>query len=50
MEFMPHVGWANAIPDSNGRASFVINGHKWRFKGYGYHDKVCDFYYIFRLL
>ncbi|KAJ4317814.1 hypothetical protein N0V84_007176 [Fusarium piperis] len=39
MQIAPHIGWANGIPDANGKASLLINGQKWAFKGLGYHDK-----------
>ena len=35
----PHVGWANAIPDSNAVVDLTVSGEKLTFTGYGYHDK-----------
>ncbi|KAJ1547796.1 hypothetical protein HK405_004902 [Cladochytrium tenue] len=35
----PHVGWANAVPDSNAHVSFVVGNSNLEFTGYGYHDK-----------
>lgn len=36
---MPHVGWANAVPDSLATVNFTINGTALSFTGPGYHDK-----------
>jgi hypothetical protein len=40
LEIMPGVGWANAIPDSQGTVNLDIGGSRLDFTGYGYHDKV----------
>ncbi|KAK6069258.1 hydroxyneuurosporene synthase domain-containing protein [Seiridium cupressi] len=39
MQIAPHIGWANAVPDSAGNANFVIEGQDFNITGYGYHDK-----------
>jgi hypothetical protein len=36
---MPHVGWANAVPDANAVVNMTVNGAPLQFSGYGYHDK-----------
>ena len=36
---LPHIGWANAVPDSNAEVNMYINGTALSFNGYGYHDK-----------
>lgn len=36
---MSHVGWANAVPDSNASVNLNVNGTALSFTGYGYHDK-----------
>ncbi|KAK4919627.1 hypothetical protein LTR49_012691 [Elasticomyces elasticus] len=36
---IPHVGWANAIPDALTSVDFTINGSALQFSGAGYHDK-----------
>jgi len=36
---MPHIGWANAVPDSAAEVHFNINGTDLSFTGPGYHDK-----------
>ncbi|OBT38732.1 hypothetical protein VE00_11002 [Pseudogymnoascus sp. WSF 3629] len=35
LEIMPNVGWANAVPDSQSAANFVINGSEFSFKNWG---------------
>lgn len=42
MQVMPNVGWANAVPDSQGTVKLDIGGSKLDFTGPGYHDKVSD--------
>ncbi|KAI9816472.1 MAG: hypothetical protein M1827_001604 [Pycnora praestabilis] len=39
LQQMPHIGWANAVPDAIGTAEFSIGGSKLSFTGSGYHDK-----------
>lgn len=39
MRIFPHIGWANAIPDSEAIADFTIGDTKLHFVGSGYHDK-----------
>ncbi|KAF5385702.1 hypothetical protein D9757_003548 [Collybiopsis confluens] len=39
MELLPHVGWANAIPDAHAIVELEINGTRVSFSGVGYHDK-----------
>ncbi|KAI9729151.1 MAG: hypothetical protein M1834_007058 [Cirrosporium novae-zelandiae] len=39
MLLMPHIGWANSIPDSIGKVDFNVNGTDVNFTGVGYHDK-----------
>ncbi|KAI0470591.1 hypothetical protein GGR56DRAFT_135789 [Xylariaceae sp. FL0804] len=39
LDFMPGVGWANAIPDSATEVYFNVNGTEVRFTGPGYHDQ-----------
>ncbi|KAK5132436.1 hypothetical protein LTR08_009047 [Meristemomyces frigidus] len=36
---MPHIGWANAVPDAVAHVHFHINGTELAFTGPGYHDK-----------
>lgn len=36
---MPHVGWANAVPDANAVVDVTIGDERLAFTGYGYHDK-----------
>ena len=38
MELMPHVGWANAIPDATAYVELDVNGTSVKFSGRGYHD------------
>lgn len=37
---MPHIGWANAVPDAKAKVDFEIGGVALAFTGPGYHDKV----------
>ena len=37
---MPHVGWANAVPDPQATVDFEIGGTTLAFSGAGYHDNV----------
>ncbi|KIK69531.1 hypothetical protein GYMLUDRAFT_33904 [Collybiopsis luxurians FD-317 M1] len=39
MEIVPHVGWANAIPDAHAVVELKVNGTHVAFSGSGYHDK-----------
>ncbi|KAL4863648.1 hypothetical protein BDV12DRAFT_177276 [Aspergillus spectabilis] len=39
LEIMPHVGWANAIPDAVSTVELTVGGHPLTFTGIGYHDK-----------
>ena len=39
LELMPHVGWVNAIPDSNAQGWFTVYGEPFEIQGHGYHDK-----------
>lgn len=39
LQLMPHIGWANAIPDGCAEAAFTINGSLFTLSGRGYHDK-----------
>jgi len=36
-QFTPHVGWANAVPDTNANVGCNVNGTKLSFSGLGYH-------------
>ncbi|KAK4546232.1 hypothetical protein LTR36_002369 [Oleoguttula mirabilis] len=36
---MPHIGWANAVPDALAQIDFNLNGTALSFTGPGYHDK-----------
>ncbi|KAK5113916.1 hypothetical protein LTR85_010449 [Meristemomyces frigidus] len=36
---MPHIGWANAVPDALAQVNFDFNGTAPSFTGPGYHDK-----------
>lgn len=36
---VPHIGWANAVPDATATLDFTINGEDHSFTGIGYHDK-----------
>jgi hypothetical protein len=38
MAIMPHVGWANAIPDAVAQVELDVNGTNVKFSGRGYHD------------
>ncbi|TLD08112.1 hypothetical protein PspLS_12127 [Pyricularia sp. CBS 133598] len=38
-ELIPHVFWANAVPDADATVDFTIHGTPVRFTGLGYHDK-----------
>ena len=40
MEVVPHLGWANAVPDAFADVDFIIQGSPLSFTGVGYHDKV----------
>jgi len=39
---LPHVGWANAVPDARATVDIEVNGTAISFSGIGYHDKVRD--------
>ncbi|KAJ7612769.1 hypothetical protein FB45DRAFT_939744 [Roridomyces roridus] len=39
LEVGPHIGWANAVPDSSAVVNLEINGAGLAFTGTGYHDK-----------
>jgi hypothetical protein len=39
MEIVPHLGWANAVPDADAEVDFEILGSRLEFVGAGYHDK-----------
>ncbi|KAF8915226.1 hypothetical protein CPB85DRAFT_1294961 [Mucidula mucida] len=39
MQILPHVGWANAVPDAKAYANFEVLGEPISFTGAGYHDK-----------
>jgi hypothetical protein len=43
MEIMPHVGWANAIPDAIASVDLTVNGTLIKFTGVGYHDSTLSF-------
>ncbi|KAJ5517843.1 hypothetical protein N7453_000265 [Penicillium expansum] len=38
-EVVPGVGWANSMPDAEGKVKFKIGDDVMSFTGYGYHDK-----------
>ena len=38
-QLLPHVGWANIVPDAVGTVNFTVNGSALAFSGVGYHDK-----------
>lgn len=40
MEMLPHIGWANAIPDAVTRVDLTVGGTQVRFTGVGYHDST----------
>jgi hypothetical protein len=40
MQVAPHIGWANAVPDSVATVRLIVGGTKLSFSGAGYHDKV----------
>ncbi|KAJ7268380.1 hypothetical protein C8J57DRAFT_1181335 [Mycena rebaudengoi] len=39
MQVAPHIGWANAVPDSVATVRLIVGGTKLSFSGAGYHDK-----------
>ncbi|KAJ7222416.1 hypothetical protein GGX14DRAFT_428695 [Mycena pura] len=39
MQVMPHVGWANLIPDGNASVDLLVKKTPLKFRGVGYHDK-----------
>lgn len=41
-EVVPGVGWANSMPDSEGKVEFKIGDDVMSFTGYGYHDKASE--------
>ncbi|PSR82757.1 hypothetical protein BD289DRAFT_370867 [Coniella lustricola] len=37
---IPHVAWANALPDANATVALAFGETTMEFEGYGYHDKT----------
>jgi len=38
LEVIPHLGWANSIPDATAEVNLKFNGKALHFTGVGYHD------------